>query len=147
MAGASQSMSLSGLAEWLDATGRTFERADFGEPLAICAQIGKQSVLDNFANCCAPDGTPWAPLKRPRKDGSDIPLQDTGIMRAASTGGAGYSEEITETELVTSNNLDRALWHQEGTKTIPARPFMGWRADDVEKCQDVFGEWMQRQVE
>lgn len=72
--------------------------ADIGELLT-------ESTQRRFAEGVAPDGTPWAPLKR----GGRAPLLDTGRMRDEIFPSHGPDwVEISAT-------ARQARWHQEGT--------------------------------
>jgi phage virion morphogenesis protein len=106
---------------------------DYGPLLRKVAIVLRSDVLRCFDESRSPDGTPWAPLKpqtvRRRRGGGGgaKPLRDTGILMLSATaaGARGHVERLTATSLVFGSNLNRAQWHQGGTKTIPARPFVG----------------------
>jgi phage gpG-like protein len=121
MAGVTQHLSLADLGEWAENMAQEFAGQSYREPLEVCRVLGRASVLENFATGKAPDGTPWPDLAHPRPNskGSDQPLRDNGLLMAASTGGTSYSEVLTDTELVMSNNLEYAALHQFGGTILP----------------------------
>lgn len=108
--------------------------ASIGETLASNIQLGIKAGE-------SPWGTPYAPLKKPRRSNrnpsiSDKPLNDTRqhiyqrITQIAS--GDGVRVGIME-------DADIGLTHQFGSskKNIPARPFLPIRTDQV----DLPGAW------
>lgn len=72
-----------------------------------------------------PDGVEWLPLKRERPRNSKAGgkrrskiLRDTGRMVNSITGkSAGH-------DVIVGTNVEYAAYHQFGTRTIPARPFL-----------------------
>lgn len=75
-------------------------------------------VALGFETGTAPDGSPWAPLKS--RDGQ--PLRDTGrLMNSVATERA---VKKTKTGFRIGTNVSYAGFHQEGTRTAPARPFL-----------------------
>lgn len=92
--------------------------------LAALQRTGDGLILEGFDRSRAPDGTPWAPLKRrPKSRPGRRPLVKTGSLRSWASHGA--------------IDGSRALWtmprygevHQWGTREgtarqIPARPFL-----------------------
>lgn len=83
---------------------------DIGEHIA--------SMIDlNFRDLQDPYRTPWLPLKKPRKDGSSKPLNDTGALKASIT------SNPTPHDVTIGTNLIYGATHQFGRDAIPARPF------------------------
>ncbi len=90
-----------------------------------------------FDQQASPDGVPWAKFKRPpsvkRGGPSSKLLRDTGILMGSLTGqaGGGHVEEITAgslrwgTNVTGESGFPYGAAHQFGTRTIPARPFLG----------------------
>jgi phage gpG-like protein len=77
----------------------------------------------NFQEGRSPDGTPWAPLKRPRVNskGNDLPLRDTGIFQASVTspGSPGNVNTLDDRKLEYGTNLDYSQIHQYGGIITP----------------------------
>jgi phage gpG-like protein len=90
-----------------------------------------EESLRNFEQGTTPDDVPgarsfWQPLKRPRTDGSTRPLVKTGRLRAAvaqMAAGQPVSQPFNSARLVAE--VPYAVFHQWGTRTIPARRFWG----------------------
>lgn len=141
MAGAAETLTLDGFIQWAERTGRNLQHLDFRPTFAKIKVLMRASILANFASGTSPDGTSWPPLKRPRLNsrGNDLPLRDKGLLMAASTGGASYSEEITESSLTMTNNLEYAAAHQYGANILipekvvaPGDKVMRWFSGDGE---------------
>lgn len=135
----------------------------FQKPLKQCRVLWISETKQNFQKGIAPDGTAWAPLKRPRtlprsrrkavtarrrRTGeSDKPLLDTGLLRASVTGaGTGHVEKLTDSELVIGTNLGYAVFHQGGTRYIPARPFVGVSDPLADKFTTIFADFIVGQL-
>ncbi len=130
----------------------------FARPLAACSKLISASAKDNFHGAHDPEGRPWKPLKNPRrkkgkakrkgktKTAAHHPLIDTGRLFSSVGGGADHVEQIHALELVTGTNVEYAGYHQDGTRTIPARPFLGFNDSLLDKIEDVIGEWAERQL-
>jgi phage gpG-like protein len=106
------------------------------------------AVKENFAAGHDPEGRPWAPLKNPRgrRRGGKV-LRDTGLLMA-SFGSGGHHVEAFDRRggLVWGSNLDRAAWHQHGTRRMPARPMIGFTARISEKVSLVVAEQVVKQL-
>lgn len=130
MAGAAMSMDLGQFARWAELAGQRLQGANLGPVPKRCRLVLVAASKQNFAGGHAPDGTPWAPLKRPRSRPRDRrvhggtgqkPLRDTGIAMASLTaGGQGSVDRMTANELVYGTNLEYVAVHQYG-HTFPAR--------------------------
>jgi HK97 gp10 family phage protein len=72
----------------------------------------------------------WPALKPEtiaRKTTGDSPLLETGELRDSIT----HSSSPTEARV--GSNLDRAVWHELGTRTVPPRPFLSTALRNKEK--------------
>ena len=68
----------------------------------------------------SPDGTPYAPLKKQRPGNRGAgPLIDTGLLRAS------LSASVTTDQLTLRASRAGAATHQFGSKSVPARPYLG----------------------
>ncbi len=84
-----------------------------------------------FRDTQDPYGNPWQALKKPRRDGSSKPLNDTGNLKGSITSSPSRdSVEIGTTE-------DYGATHQFGRDAIPARPFL------PNAAQGLPAEWEQ----
>ena len=116
---------------WLDERATTVRQGQ----LSLKAAWPRVSLLltaqtrRSFAEGRTPEGTPWAPLKRPSKRSggpSAKPLRDRGLLMASTgQGGANHVEQQTDTLFVFGTNVAYSSFHQHGTAHIPARPFLG----------------------
>jgi phage gpG-like protein len=97
----------------------------------LCSSELKRGIDDSKS----PDGTPFAPLKHPRRRkrdrkakgaGTQQPLRDTGLLLASLTSGQGHVQRTTQDGLTLGTNLAYAHFHQDGTKFMVARPFVGF---------------------
>lgn len=115
MAGTVQTLNLADLPAWGDSLDRLPADTDFGPLFSDIKVMLAASAKENFDSQHAPDGTPWIGLKRPRPDGSNVPLRDKGILMASMTAnGPGHWERQNKTTLEWGTNLDYAHVHQEG---------------------------------
>ncbi len=78
-------------------------------------------------------------------------LRDTGVLMASvTTQGAGHREEVTVTDgaaaLLFGTNVDYASYHQEGTKFIPIRAFLGINDDTADQIADLLGSHAERHL-
>jgi phage virion morphogenesis protein len=77
------------------------------------------SLVDlNFRDGSDPYGTPWLPLKKPRRDGSSKPLNDTGVLKNSIT------QNPTADSVTIGTNVTYGQYHQFGTTHIPQRAFL-----------------------
>lgn len=122
---------------------------DLRVPLKECAVLIKSDVSNNFQGSHAPDGTPWKPLKRKRsgkrhKGSIPKPLLDTGLLRASAVAnGRGHVEEITANSLEVGSNLEYAGWQNDGTRTIPAREFIGFSNSLIADIEEVLADFLE----
>jgi len=124
------------------------ERLSFRPPLEVSKLLIVGATRQNFNQGRDPEGVPWLPLKRPRRrsKGGDLPLRDTGKLRASVTGGARTVERITDTELIFGTNLEYAGFHQFGTRFIPKREFLGFNAPLINDIDRAFTEYVEKQL-
>lgn len=85
-------------------------------------------------------GSVWPPLAEYtiRKKGHDIPLVETGEMKKSvlDSGHGDHIEGFTHRGLLFGTSDEKAIFHQEGTRKIPARPFIGLSAGLLDKMVD-----------
>lgn len=101
----------------------------------------------NFDGQHSPEGIPWAPFARTpgrrRGIGAKL-LRDTGILMASLVSkGLGHVEMAGEHSLEWGTMVDYAQFHQWGTSTIPARPFLGI----TPKTEDAIGKIVEHHAE
>lgn len=115
-----------------------------------------------FDTATAPDGQPWAPLKRPRpqtkaqkkraKAGKttgtgDKPLRNTGLLMASySARGSDHVEESQGNVFVFGSSVKYAGFHNFGTGTIPARPQVQMTAAIEQRLADIAEQLIAKQL-
>lgn len=124
----------------------------------VIGLILSADTKENFAGSHDPDGNAWVPLKRPRKGskGKDKPLVDWGVLMANAATAAGEAEvtgiangiriEIDAGSILGHDGTVRGDWHRLGTKTIPAREFLGVSAEAEEQIAEAVLEDHARQT-
>jgi phage gpG-like protein len=126
---AALTMSLEEFGDWLDAQAEHVRKLSFEKPLRAVGLLLGAAARECFDQGRDPGGSPWAALKNPsarRGGGTAKPLRDTGLLMASLTAGAsGNVQELSDARLVYGTNVDYSAFHQDGTATIPARPFLG----------------------
>lgn len=98
----------------------------------------------------APDGTKWAPLaastvknlERTKAGGSM--LYRTGALHRA----AGYSLALwSKGAIILDDKMNYSRFLQEGTKKMPARPYLGVSKEDAEKLKGLTIEYLHKALE
>ena len=145
---ATETLRLEHLGPRLGAMASRVESLTFAPALKVASVMIGAAAKENFARGHAPDGTPWAPLKRPRSGskGGDRPLRDTGLLMASVSGGSGHVEEVSAFALLAGTRVGYGQYHQHGTRTVPARPFLGFGPALVEKLDRVFSDHLGREM-
>lgn len=104
------------------------------------------AARDNFVkniDTASFNGKAWAIVKKDTPEGKNYkyagrpPLQNTGNLRAAvynSIAGRTWNNM----KIVVNN--DYASYQQEGTDTIPARPFVGESAELIKTISDILAK-------
>lgn len=143
-------MTLDELAVMFDGMAADAAPTSYAVPLKASKLAILASTKENFAGEHAPDGTPWKPLKRKRRNskGRDRILRDKGLLYSsiATANGPGSMEQIGDTFLEMGTSLEYAPFQHGGTKHIPARPFLGFNDPLVEKIKTIFADWYYRQL-
>lgn len=125
------------------------------DPQAMLKAMRKVQVvlLEGEKKIFDAEGPGWAPLKpatiRRRRKGRATfggigirKLRDTGLMHGsvtALTHPRGHRVATTDRAEV-GTNLQRAHFHQEGTRRMPARPFMRIRQEDVPTIEAIIAD-------
>lgn len=102
-------------------------------------QLVADSVADNFAGSHDPSGHPWAPLKRPRPGRK--PLIRTGDLMMSAVEMAWHSQRTRDGLQFDFDLLPfYGRFHQDGTATIPARPFFGISAELTHRAEEMLAQ-------
>jgi phage virion morphogenesis protein len=148
---ASHTVSLAGLQAELQQLGIDPATVDFSRGLRAAAVYLASMSKRNFAGSHEPDGAPWPPLKNPsRRPGgrSARPLVDKGILMASvsASGGGGAVRDVTTRSLEFGTNVSYAGFHQYGTRTIPARRFLGITEAMAKRIEELIADDVVRQM-
>lgn len=113
--------------------------SDGGATLEWLRERFAADVRNNFASGSDPDGNPWAPLKwRTGK-----PLILTGLLMNSAYLAAQQVQLRNGTEIMaTLAQPSYWMFHEYGTRKIPARPFFGPSADTVQGLADRIAQDM-----
>ena len=120
------------------ATAKLRELAAQGKDLGpALAEIGEEEVTNillRFEHEEDPQGNPWAAFaaNSPRLLEDGKLLQDTGRLK-----GSIQSQVLGGSVLLVGSNVEYAPFHQFGTETIPARPFLGVSDDLKDAIADI----------
>jgi phage gpG-like protein len=103
--------------------------ADQQPALAAIADDFREMIAEQFASQGGAEGTPWAPLAPStlrRRRASPSILYATGALLRSLTepGAAGHVAELEDQSLTLGTRLPYALYHQTGTRRLPARPII-----------------------
>jgi phage gpG-like protein len=122
VAGTTATITLDQLAKRLNDAGNSMGAGlNLAPAMKQCALMVSADAQLNIAEGHAPDGTPYPPLKRPRKDGSNVPLRDKGLLLASITP-ASIATEIGPMSFSAGTNLEYAAIHNfGGTISIPEK--------------------------
>lgn len=147
---ATQTVTLDQLGRYFAGLDGELRKLDFTPAWKIVRVLVSSETKLNFARGQTPDGTPWAPLKRPskRRGGKSAkPLRDKGLLMASVSGaGAGHVEETSKTAFVFGTNLDYADFHQSGTRRIPRREFLGLTPKMIERIAGMVADVAVKQL-
>jgi phage virion morphogenesis protein len=91
----------------------------------------------------------WEKLKpstiRRRRKGSSSILQDTGRLKQSVTSSPDIYH-LTKTYLRIGTTVKYAKYHQNGTRHMPARPFLLIDEEDERKIKEIFSRWVEELV-
>lgn len=111
------------------------------EPLRAIGGILESSTRRRIAETkTAPDGKRWAdvsPATAQAKNGRGGILVDHGNLLASIT------HEASAKSVITGSIMGYSVYVQEGTKTMPARPFLGLSSQDYQDIDDLMSDWLE----
>jgi len=152
----------------LRALARQLEEVD-GDKHAALEAIGEgweTTTKERFATGTAPDGTPWKPSRRALKRGGKGTLVLSGDLRDSVT-----HDVVSDDTVEVGTNKLYAAAHQFGATiepkapggvlrfkgadggwvsarrvVLPARPFIGWNADDEANAAEILEGFVARKT-
>jgi phage gpG-like protein len=103
--------------------------ADQQPALAAIADDLREMIARQFASEGRAEGAPWAKLApstlRRRRASTPILYETGALLRSlGEPGAAGHVEELEGYSLTLGSRLPYALYHQTGTRRMPARPII-----------------------
>lgn len=136
-----------------------------GVPIAAAASEVTEDIRERFATRTGPDGTPWEPYKDTYEEEAAA-FPNIGMLRQSDV---MYQWITSEKALIITNDTlflevpelppssskegklrkgseKRLYYHQEGTGTFPARPFLGLSDETRTFIFATFEEWFNRAV-
>lgn len=125
------------------------ELEDMSEPLARIGRDLRREVGEQFLTEGAHGGSPWQPLDRAYSEWKDqhapggpgLPiLVFSGDMRAAAL--SEDSVHVTEQRMVYEIDDEKAIWHQEGAGSLPARRIVELNLAFRRGVERTFAEWL-----
>ena len=125
-----------GIADVKVRLGKAIDRmADLTPAMKRASILMMGSINQNFQQSGRP--MPWAPLaystikEKMRKGYSPKPLIRTGLLRAS------MAQNISTKGFRIGTAVPYAKYHQLGTKNIPARPYLVFQTQDIERINKV----------
>jgi len=126
------------------------ERMSLAEPMGLIGAIASMGLAEHILTSTSPAGVPYAPLKRPRPRGhnpSPTPLIDMGGLIQSLLSGSDHISDITNRSATVGTSHWKAIFHEEGTSRIPARPFIGISEETEAFAPEVLGGFIMRQFD
>jgi len=124
------------------ATGNLVARLqDLNAPLGETGALLERKAKLRFTKQQDPGGKPWAPLQPAtlkRKKTKAI-LRETGSMAAS------IAFNVSGDEVRVKPSVSYSIFHQVGApgRKLPARPFMGFEADDAAQIGQIFRDHLE----
>lgn len=119
--------------------------ASTDETLQKWVQVAVGELGQAMVQSKSPNGVPYKPLKRKRPKGHNQrsgPLIDTGEMMMSLVGeGPGHIEVYSQGQVRLGTSNFKAIFHQEGTSKIPARPFVGFTPNMISAAADAAADF------
>lgn len=135
---ATATLTLGGLASEFGLLERKLADPPLEEALRAIVPNVQAGIALNFQMTQSPDGVAWPP----RKSGGDWPLLiKTGEMFASVVEeGPGGSVEVTDSGLTLATDVDYAIFHENGTSRMAARPFMGLGQEALSELDEALAD-------
>jgi phage gpG-like protein len=140
VAGVAVELSAGEFRGWANGRADALAKLDLGPVFRQGAVLVAADLKARYQRSVSPEGLPWAALKRPRrrgkgrKKGKDLPLLDTGRMRAAVQG-------IAQTDgILAQNTAPYAGFHQDGTRRMAARPNVGFSTEFLGDFEELLAD-------
>jgi hypothetical protein len=146
---ASESITLADLPGWTRGLADRLAGLDLTRPLQTVGLYLAAQARRCFDEQRSPDGVPWAGWKHPpsaRRGGPSAKLlRDRDVLMASLVGkGAYHVERVTRASLLWGTAVPYGKYHQDGTRTIPARPFVGVSGPMLDRIEQILLDYAAR---
>jgi phage virion morphogenesis protein len=127
---------------------------------ALLKDLGTEIIeqtIDRFDDNVAPDGKKWDPWKASTE--AFYKKKFAGKKRGKGRRGGGNSllflsgnlqnnmeRQVDGDTILVGSPMEYAVFHQEGTSKMAARPFLGLNAGNIQGLQDRVDEFMEKQT-
>lgn len=111
---------------------------DLSEPMGNIGAILEASTSDRIRSTKQdPDGNDWADTKPP-KPRSQI------LIGLGMQGGmlSGITHVASKNSVIVGSDKHYAVYHQLGTRKMPARSFLGLSAQDYRDIDELLSDWL-----
>jgi hypothetical protein len=114
----------------------------------------KGELSDRMRGQVSPDGSPFAPLAPSTiaRKGHNLALFDTNALHeSVVTSGGGHIEQVTDNSVTLGTEHQKrgkpvALYMQEGTSRVPARPFIGVTDNMADNAAELIADDILKQI-
>jgi phage gpG-like protein len=139
-------LSIDQVCEYFEGMAEAVEKVDLTPVFEEIALMFSEATRECFDNSRDPWGNPWAPLKTPQFNKLPFsgklverrPLVKTGnLMRHASDKVA-----IGPRTLEIGSGVPYSIFHQEGTRRMVARPFLGWSEWMLNRAGEMVAKYL-----
>ena len=144
-------LKLTDLPGWCDELAARLVNVDLAPLFRRLSLYLVRETRRNFEEQHSPDGVPWAAFVRSpnkRRGGPSAKLlRDRDILFGSLTAGsANHVEEIMSSSLIWGTNVPYGGFHQDGTKNMEARPFVGITLAMTNRIEDITLDYMRERL-
>jgi phage gpG-like protein len=120
---------------------QAYKAADYTMPLLDTLEALREDHQSYFDNERDANNDPWAPLAKStikRKGFDDILIEKGDLEKSLTEFSGDNINGVAPRGLVFGTADEKALWHQEGTARMPARPPVGMTEQRLNSlCDDI----------
>lgn len=117
-----------------------FESRSYATPLEGFQETLRETHSQHFSGRRNPTGEAWPALAASTiaRKGHDIPLVETGRLRASvlELNHPDHLGGVSERGLVFGTDVEYGIFHQDGTRRIPQREFVGMNEETFQVMAD-----------
>jgi phage virion morphogenesis protein len=113
-------------------------------PLAETGALLERKAKQRFTKQQDPSGKPWAPLQPATVREKKRLGKSSSILSRDKILAASIAFNVSGSEVRVKPSVEYGIFHQTGTrKGLPARPFMGFEADDAPRIGQIFRDHLE----